>query len=173
MPTDVNTAPAEIGPPLPQDGPTASSDAAVSSEAPASAEPPWWRRAAVAGAAVAGGCAAIALVDPSDSGVPVCWSQGIFGVDCPLCGGLRCVNSLVRGDLVAAADHNVLLAVALPVVAVLWAVWMLAAVRGRRLQLPRALQWLLGAAGVVVLAFTVARNVDGGPFIDWLAANRS
>jgi hypothetical protein len=105
--------------------------------------------------------------------VPVCWSQGIFGVDCPLCGGLRCVNSLVRGDLVAAADHNVLLAAVLPVVAVVWAVWMVAAARGRRLHLPRAPKWLLGAAGVVVLAFTVARNVDGGPFIDWLASSRS
>ena len=110
------------------------------------------------------------MVDPRDSGVPICWSQGVFGIDCPLCGGLRCTNALLRGDLTAAADHNVLLAVALPVVAVVWAVWLYRSIRGQDLRLPRLPRWLIGAAAVVVVAFTVARNIDASGWIGWLGS---
>ncbi|MFN7148933.1 MAG: DUF2752 domain-containing protein [Microthrixaceae bacterium] len=133
---------------------------------------PDWRRGARVGGVVAVGAAAIALVNPRDSGVPVCWSQGVFGVDCPLCGGLRCVNSLARGDLIAAADHNLVLAVALPVVVVAWAVWMVWAVRGRRFSFPSVPRWVWTIAAVAVVAFTVARNMDLGPFAHYLAAER-
>lgn len=124
------------------------------------------RSGAIVGAIVAAGTAAIVAVDPSDSGVPICWSQGVFGIDCPLCGGLRCVNSLARGDWVAAADHNVVLAVLLPLAVLGWVAWMVAAWRGRRLQWPPALRSgplpkvLIAGAIVAVLAFTVARNLD-------------
>ncbi len=129
-----------------------------------------WARGALAGGAVAVGAAAIALVDPSDSGVPVCWSAGLFGIDCPLCGGLRCVNSLARGDLLAAADHNVLLAVALPVVVAVWSVWMVGALRGRPVRMPKVPVWAWIVLGVVTLAFTVVRNLDLGPIAHYLAA---
>jgi hypothetical protein len=151
-------------------------DAHVPSPEPADGEdhstPPVWRRAGLIGGTVALGAGAIALVDPRDSGVPVCWSQGVFGIDCPLCGGLRCVNSLARGDLAAAADHNVVLAVALPVVAVAWAVWMVSALRGRPLRFPTVPRWLWTIAAVAVVAFTVVRNLDLGPVALYLAAER-
>lgn len=131
---------------------------------------PVWARAALAGGAVAAGAIAIAAVDPTDTGVPVCWSAGLFGIDCPLCGGLRCVNALVRGDWLAAADHNVLLAVALPLVAITWAVWMVGAVRGRPPALPKVPVWAWVALGVVTVAFTVVRNLDLGPVAHYLAA---
>jgi hypothetical protein len=130
-----------------------------------------WVRGAIAGGAVACGCAAIALVNPSDTGVPVCWSAGLFGVDCPLCGGLRCVNALARGDWLAAADHNVLLAVALPIVVVVWAVWMFGALRGRSVRLPSVPVWAWTVLGVVTLGFTVVRNMDLGPVAHYLAAS--
>ncbi len=123
----------------------------------------------IGGAALCGS-AAIALMNPTDTGLPVCWSAGVFGVDCPLCGGLRCVNSLVRGDVVAAADHNVLLAVALPIVAIVWALWMWAAVRGREWNWPRVPVWAWTALGVCVAAFTAVRNLDLGPVAHYLAA---
>ena len=129
-----------------------------------------WRRGAVAGGAVVAGTAAIALVNPTDSGVPVCWSASVFGFDCPLCGGLRAVNALARGDWLAAADHNVLLAVALPVVVVLWVVWMVGAVRGRTVRLPAPPIWAWGALAGITLAFTVVRNMDLGPVAHYLAA---
>lgn len=131
---------------------------------------PLWRTPALIGAGVAAGCAVVAVVNPTDSGVPICWSQGVFGIDCPLCGGLRCTNALLRGDLTAAADHNVLLAVALPVIAVLWAVWLYRSIKGERFRLPSPPKWLIGAAAILVLAFTVARNVDSSGWIGWLAS---
>jgi hypothetical protein len=138
-------------------------------DAPATARPAWFKGAVIGGAALCG-CAAIAVVNPTDSGVPVCWSAGIFGVDCPLCGGLRCVNSLVRGDVLAAADHNVVLALALPIVAVVWALWMWATVRGRSWTWPRVPVWAWTVLGVSVMAFTVVRNLDLGPVAHYLAA---
>jgi len=129
-----------------------------------------WRRGALAGGAVAAGAATIALVNPTDTGVPICWSAGVFGFDCPLCGGLRSVNALARGDWLAAADHNVLLAVALPVVVVLWVVWMVGALRGREVRLPSPPMWAWGALAGITLAFTVVRNVDLGPIAHYLAA---
>lgn len=130
-----------------------------------------WRKGALLGGAVAVGTTALALIDPRDSGVPVCWSAGIFGIDCPLCGGLRCVNSLARGDWLTAADHNVVLAIALPLVAVAWAMWMIAAVQRRSLRLPRVSNWVWGTLICTVAAFTVVRNMDLGPVAHWLAAS--
>lgn len=137
---------------------------------PAPARRPPWVAAAGLGGAVAAGALAIAAADPTDSGVPVCWSAGLFGVDCPLCGGLRCINSLVRGDWLAAADHNLLLAVALPLAAVGWVVWMVAALRGRPVHAPRVPTWAWWTLGVVVAVFTVVRNLDLGPVAHYLAA---
>jgi hypothetical protein len=132
-----------------------------------------WRTPAIVGSVVALGTAAVVAIDPRTGGFPVCASQGLFGVDCPLCGGLRCVNALARGDVVAAADHNVLLAVALPAAAVLWMVWMVAAVTGRHLRLPTPPKWLTAALLAVVAAFSVTRNLDLGPVTDWLSSSPS
>lgn len=173
MTTQLDTTPdADPIPPDPlhHDPVAAPTAAGLGEQAPA--ERRGWVKGAAAGAAVACGCAAIALVDPTDSGVPVCWSAGIFGVDCPLCGGLRCTNSLVRGDWLAAADHNVLLAVALPAVAVAWVVWMVAALRGRPAPWPKVPAWAWWTLGVVTLAFTVVRNLDLGPVAHYLAATQ-
>lgn len=130
-----------------------------------------WRKGALLGGAVAAGTAALALIDPRDSGVPVCWSAGLFGIDCPLCGGLRCVNSLARGDWLTAADHNVVLAVALPLLVVGWALWMIAAVQRRPLRLPRVSNWAWGTLICAVATFSVVRNMDLGPVAHWLAAS--
>lgn len=139
------------------------------SPVPPSARPTWVKGALIGGAAACG-CAAIALANPTDTGVPVCWSAGLFGVDCPLCGGLRCVNAMVRGDWIAAADHNLLLVAVLPVAAIVWALWMLAAVRGRTWRWPSVPLWAWWGAGLLTVGFTVVRNMDLGPFAHYLAA---
>jgi hypothetical protein len=162
--------------PAPTDLPAASPTdlpAALPTDVPADASTtsptaPPWRRPLIAGVAAAGGCVAIALVNPTDSGVPVCWSQALFGVDCPLCGGLRATNALMRGDVLAAADHNVFVAVALPVVAVVWVAWVVAHLIGRPFRLPHLPRWGLLTLASVALAFTVARNVGGPAWVDWL-----
>lgn len=131
---------------------------------------PDWRKGALLGFGVAAGTAAVALADPTDSGIPVCWSAGFFGIDCPLCGGLRCVNSLARGDWLAAADHNVILAIALPMLVIGWVAWMVSAARGTTMWLPRLRPWAWTTAILLVAAFTVVRNLDLGPIAHWLAA---
>jgi hypothetical protein len=134
---------------------------------------PAWHRPAAVGAAVACGCAAVALWNPGDGGTPLCWSQSVLGIDCPLCGGLRATNALLRGDWAAAADHNVLLAVLLPLAAVAWLAWLICSVRGKRFPVPRlpSAAWI--GIGVALIVFTVVRNVGGNPVFDWLAATAS
>ena len=91
-------------------------------------------------------------------------------MDCPLCGGLRATNALVRGQFGVAADHNVFVAVALPLVAVVWIAWIAAQMVGRPFRLPKVPNWLIGALAVAALAFTIARNMGGPPWVDWLAS---
>lgn len=130
-----------------------------------------WVAPLLTGGALLASCAAVVAVDPGDGGTPVCLSKTIFGVDCPFCGGLRAANSMLRGHWFAAADHNLLLAVALPATAALWLVWMVQSLRGRDLRIPRIRRPVLWAGVALVVAFTVLRNlpVDSG-WIHWLAS---
>jgi hypothetical protein len=135
-------------------------------------ERPRWVAPVATGAALALGCAAVALWDPGDGGTAVCWSKSVFGVDCPLCGGLRATNALLRGDWLAAADHNVLVAIALPVVVVLWAVWLVRSLQDRPFRLPAVPRPVLVAVGVALLAFAVVRNLDVDVgWVHWLASD--
>lgn len=119
------------------------------------------------GAVALGGCVAVVATDPGDDGTPLCWSRSVFGVDCPFCGGLRATNSLLRGDLVAALDHNVVLAVALPVAALMWVWWLVRQWRGG--EPPRRLpNWLVVSAAVLLVAFGVIRNFTGPAWMRWI-----
>lgn len=115
------------------------------------------RAAALAGLGAAG--AYLWALDPASDGVwPPCPSRMLLGIDCPGCGGLRGTHDLLHGDVLSALDHNVLLPATLAVLAVMLGMWMLPLVGrpARRLHPP---QWALVAAGVVVAAFTVLRNL--------------
>jgi hypothetical protein len=109
----------------------------------------------------------VALVDPSRGGLyPRCPSRLLLGVDCPFCGGLRGTHDLIHGDLARALDHNLLLPAYLIVAAVAVGLYLMPLI-GRpapRIRVPR---WATIAAGVVVVAFTVARNLPG---FDYLAS---
>lgn len=119
---------------------------------------------AVAGLA-AGALALTAAVDPNEPGhYPLCPTQAIAGVDCPGCGSLRAMHALGRGDLGAAADHNLLLVAALPVLAWIWLRW----VRRSWFDLPRpepvSGRWVWGLLALVAV-FAVVRNLPGVPFL--------
>lgn len=123
-------------------------------------------------AAVIGGLGlaslALHLRDPHVEGSwGLCPSAAWFGVWCPGCGGLRAVNDLTHGDVVAAASSNLAFVVVLPFLLLGLAVWTLDRWRGRERSVPpRAMV----AAGVVVavgvVVFTVLRNLAAG---SWLA----
>jgi hypothetical protein len=115
------------------------------------------RLAGLAGAI--GVTAYVGLVDPSTGGAyPLCPSRVLFGLDCPACGGLRGTHDLVRGDVAAALDHNLLLPLWLGLAAAAVAVWLLP-LAGRRAPALRPPRWLLLGAAALAAAFTVLRNV--------------
>jgi Protein of unknown function (DUF2752) len=120
-----------------------------------------------AGAAAAVGALALHVRDPHAAGSWGYCPTALLGFSCPLCGSLRAVNDLTHLDLAAAASSNLLLVLAIPVIVALWGRRLVACWRGgaafRPLSAPRAV-WV--ALAVVVLAFTVARNLPVGA---WLA----
>lgn len=113
------------------------------------------------------GCAVLALVDPSTPGrYPSCPTQALLGLDCPACGTLRGLHSLTRGRIVQALDHNILLVVAVPLALWTWAT-LAGRALGRPVQLPAIPSWVLPAAVVVGVAYTVLRNI-GPAGLGWL-----
>ncbi|MCU0352470.1 MAG: DUF2752 domain-containing protein [Cytophagales bacterium] len=87
------------------------------------------------------------------------------GLHCPGCGGQRAVHQLLHGNVSQAADYNLLLVLALPVLAANTVVWMLNRTGHRNLRMrwlyhPRTTRILLW----VVLLFWVVRNIPVHPF---------
>lgn len=76
------------------------------------------------------GAAAVAVANPGDGGIVTCPFKAITGLDCPFCGATRATAALLRGDLVAALDHNLAyVLVLLPLGIVAWVAWVRSAWR--------------------------------------------
>lgn len=113
----------------------------------------------------------VRAVDPNVPGhYPPCPTKLLFGIDCPGCGGLRATHALANGDIAAAADHNVLVLVAIPVAIVLWVMWVRRSWRGPGSDsigepVPTAIargRWhraVMPAVLVLLAAYTVVRNL--------------
>jgi hypothetical protein len=102
--------------------------------------------------------------------VPACPFKSLTGIDCPGCGATRAALALLDGDVLRAADHNLLLVVALPIVAVL-AIWWLLARADRMRPLPRpAPQWVSYGIATVVALFWALRVLGPAP-LTWLASD--
>lgn len=132
--------------------------------------------------ALIGAAGFVGMVNPNTSSVyPLCPTQALLGIDCPGCGGLRCIHELMNGNVAGAADQNLLVVVVLPLVLIALA----AAIARRFMNTPdeppglfantlgslrtvgvsinqRALMLTL-LVGVVV--FTIARNLPFVPFL--------
>jgi hypothetical protein len=110
---------------------------------------------------------ALHLRDPHDPGSwGVCPLRALTGLACPGCGGLRAVNDLTNGDVVAAASSNLLFVASLPLLAWLW----LRSVAHRwqgavRPWPPAAVRAAATGAVVLVALFGVLRNLPG---LGWL-----
>ena len=123
--------------------------------------------AVAAGASL--GCIVILAADPSTPGgpLPVCPVKLLLGINCPGCGTLRMINSLLRGDLYAAAHYNAVALVALPLLALAWAGWTRARWRGRQTQQTRwwpRRRWVPAVALAVAAVWFVVRNIPVEPF---------
>jgi len=105
----------------------------------------------------------LAAVDPNQPGhYPLCPTKFFLGIDCPGCGLMRGTHDLLHGNVAAALDHNVLIAVLAPLAVIAWLVWAWRSWTGRhpavtRRQLRRRNQ-LMVVALVVLIAFGVVRN---------------
>jgi hypothetical protein len=107
----------------------------------------------------------VGFVDPNGPGIyPVCPSLTLFGVYCPLCGGLRGAHALATGDLSAMFSSNLLLPLLVVASAWAWLSWTSARL-GRRLLPPVRVSsraWVVGT--VLAVVYGVLRNLPVQPF---------
>ncbi|RJQ80474.1 DUF2752 domain-containing protein [Pseudonocardiaceae bacterium YIM PH 21723] len=117
-------------------------------------------------AVAAVGCLAVAAGDPTTPGgpLPLCPTKALLGIDCPGCGGLRMVYSLLHGRLMDALHYNAVALVLLPLLAWAWVAWLRSRYTGRPMR--TWLQWRLTPAVVLVVTgvWFVIRNLPFGPF---------
>lgn len=111
-------------------------------------------------------CAAIWAGDPTTphGPLPVCPTKALLGIDCPGCGSLRMVYSLMHGNLLAAARFNALGLAA--VVLLLWTYfsWTYGRLVGRRIRGWQHRRWAAVVTLTLVLAWFVMRNIPVAPF---------
>ena len=120
----------------------------------------------LSGAMAAGSATAfLYLVNPHAHQVFLpCPFRVLTGLYCPFCGGLRMVHDLAHGHAVQAFHDN---ALAIPLLLVAVLAWLNAAVecwRGRPVVRLRRPAWLWPAVTVVLVGWTVLRNLPFGPF---------
>ncbi|WP_032688976.1 DUF2752 domain-containing protein [Mycobacteroides abscessus] len=121
----------------------------------------------VVGAVAVAGCTAIWLGDPTTPGgvLPVCPFKALTGLDCPACGGLRMVYSLMHGDVLAALRYNAVALVALGFLAVCFVAWTRSRWRGVTDWNPPWLRgWVASIILVVFAAWFVIRLIPIAPF---------
>jgi len=125
------------------------------------------RDPAIVGAAGLSAATLLHLRDPHGAGsYGYCPFLELTGRPCPGCGGLRAVNDLTHGDIVAALSSNLLAVALVGVVGVAWLVWAVRRWRGE----DRQMIALSPRAGLVVVAvFVVFGIIRNTPWGAWLA----
>lgn len=116
------------------------------------------------GCCLAAGAAYVVAQDPSEGGVFLpCPFRTLTGWWCPGCGLTRATHHLFRGDLSEALRYNVLVVLVLTVIFAGWATWLVQAA-GRPVRwVARVPVWTQVAAGTVLVAFAVVRNLPAVP----------
>jgi hypothetical protein len=131
---------------------------------------PWVRSqlGAPLGVAIVAGlaCGAVWVADPTTPGgpIPVCPTKALLGIDCPGCGSLRMLYSLMHGDLLSAVKFN-----ALGLVAVLLLIWAYGAWTYGRIVGRNVISWQHHRSAamitlVLVATWFVVRNLPFAPF---------
>jgi hypothetical protein len=94
----------------------------------------------------------------------LCPIRAWFGIDCPLCGGLRMTGSLLRGDIPAAVHYNAVVFAFLVLCG--WSVvaWAVGRRRGAAVRTWQHWRWTPAVSGVVFAVWFVVRNLPFAPF---------
>lgn len=118
--------------------------------------------AAAAGVA----CCAVWMSNPLVPGgpIPVCPTKALLGIDCPGCGSMRMLYSLMHGDVGAAVRFNAVGVVALLLLAWAYGAWTYGRFVGTRVTSWQHRRWAASGALVVVCVWFVIRNVPIAPF---------
>jgi hypothetical protein len=111
---------------------------------------------------------ALHLRDPHQAGSwGFCPWYAVTGTFCPGCGGLRAVNDLTNGDVLAAASSNLLFVASLPFLGAAWVRSVVVRWRGVHRPLPPWTAPVIGATALALITvFWLVRNLPGG---GWLA----
>jgi hypothetical protein len=111
-------------------------------------------------------CAATWAGDPTTPGgpLPVCPTKALLGIDCPGCGSLRMLYSLLHGNLTAAARFNALGLVAAVLLVWAYLAWTYGRVTGRRIRSWQHQRWSAMVALSLVVIWFVVRNIPIAPF---------
>jgi hypothetical protein len=92
---------------------------------------------------------------------PLFWATGLF---CSGCGALRAAHALLHGRILQAAAFNVLSLLTVPVIAGWAGAEAVHAVAGRRLPAPPGVAHFGRTLTLLLILFTLARNVPLAPF---------
>src|SRR5271165_5376914 len=111
-------------------------------------------------------CAAIWVGDPTTphGPLPVCPTKALLGIDCPGCGSMRMLYSLMHGNLPAAVRFNALGLVAVVLLVWAYAAWTYGRVTGRRVRGWQQKRWSAVVALLLVAAWFMVRNIPFAPF---------
>lgn len=111
-------------------------------------------------------CAVVWMADPTVPGgiLPPCPTETILGLNCPGCGSLRMLYSLLHGDVLAAVRFNALGVVA--VLLLLWAfgAWTYGLLVGRGIPSWQHRRWSAAVALALVIVWSIVRNLPMSPF---------
>jgi len=126
----------------------------------------WWSLSFLGGSAVLLLGLVLTYYPPGSPGMPGCLFHRLTGLFCTGCGITRATYAMSHGDIAGAIAMNPLAVLAAPIVILLW----LNEGLGRRGTIEKMATPLRDARFwmVLVLAFTVARNLPWQPF-SWLA----
>jgi hypothetical protein len=120
--------------------------------------------AALGVAAMSGGLAIGALVDPARSNLfPVCPLLTLTGFACPGCGLTRGFHSLLQGDIIPALDFNLLIPVWAVIFGWVFLSLVVKAVRGHGLPMWPTYPRVLWSFLIVLIGFGILRNIPVWP----------
>ena len=111
------------------------------------------------------------FVDPTlYSFFPSCPFHELFGLDCPGCGSQRAFHSLLHGEILKAADYNLLFVLATVLFLIYYLRLLISSLTGKEMSLKiPSLLLKPKFAGSICLIFWILRNIPIKPF-SYLAA---